>query len=109
MAFSRPLRSPRRSVLIAIAGVVLYTLLVGAGASVVRAGIMGSLALISVGAGRAGHAAHRPALRNYRGDRWNADVDTSEPVVLCRSGHGQTHFDAPQLARPAVSVLASLY
>ena len=37
MAVSRPLLGPRRSVLLAIVVVVLYTLLIGTGASVVRA------------------------------------------------------------------------
>ncbi len=52
MAVSRPLLGPRRSVLLAIVGVVLYTLLVGAGASVVRAALMSSLALIGERLGR---------------------------------------------------------
>jgi competence protein ComEC len=43
---ARPLFGPRRSVLLAIGVVIVYTLLVGAGASVVRAAIMSSLALI---------------------------------------------------------------
>ncbi|HJS20394.1 MAG TPA: ComEC/Rec2 family competence protein, partial [Anaerolineales bacterium] len=42
----------RRGAILAIAGIVLYTLLVGADAAVVRAAIMGSLALIAVQAGR---------------------------------------------------------
>ena len=42
----------RRAVLVAIAGVALYTLFVGAGASVVRAALMGSLALAAVLVGR---------------------------------------------------------
>jgi hypothetical protein len=46
LAASRPLLGQRRSVMLAIIGVILYTLLVGAGASVVRAAIMSSLALI---------------------------------------------------------------
>ena len=52
MALSRPLLGPRRSVIIAIIGVIFYTLLVGAGASVVRAAIMSSLALIGQRLGR---------------------------------------------------------
>jgi len=52
MAASRPLLGQRRSIFLAIIGVVLYTLLVGAGASVVRAAIMSSLALIGAQLGR---------------------------------------------------------
>jgi hypothetical protein len=52
MAVSRPVLGPRRSVLLAIVGVVFYTLLVGAGASVVRAAVMSSLALIAGRQGR---------------------------------------------------------
>jgi competence protein ComEC len=54
MALARPLLGQRRSVFLAIAVVAVYTLLVGAGASVVRAAIMSSLALI---AGRLGRRA----------------------------------------------------
>lgn len=43
---ARPLFSPRRSLLLAIGVVIDYALLVGAGASVVRAAIVSSLALI---------------------------------------------------------------
>ena len=49
--FSRFLGSRRGSIL-AIAGIVLYTLLVGADAAVVRAAIMGSLALFAKQVGR---------------------------------------------------------
>src|SRR5260370_14473115 len=52
MAGPPPLPGARRSVYLAIIGVVLYTLLVGAGASVVRAAIMSSLALIAGRLGR---------------------------------------------------------
>ena len=52
MAVSRPLLGPRRSVLLAIVGVVFYTLLVGAGASVVPAAIMSSPSLIAGPVGR---------------------------------------------------------
>ena len=52
MAVSRPILGPRRSVPLAIVGGVFYTLLVGAGASVVRAAIMSSLALIAGRLGR---------------------------------------------------------
>jgi hypothetical protein len=52
MAVSRPLLGPRRSVYIALIGIVIYTLLVGAGASVVRAAIMSGLALIGQRLGR---------------------------------------------------------
>lgn len=49
--FSR-LLGPRRGTAAAIAGIVLYTILVGADASVVRAAIMGSLALFARQFGR---------------------------------------------------------
>jgi competence protein ComEC len=49
--FSR-LLGPRRGTVAAIVGIVFYTLLVGAGPSVVRAAIMGSLALFAVQVGR---------------------------------------------------------
>ena len=49
--FSRFL-GPRRGSILAIAGIVLYTLLVGADAAVVRAAIMGSLALFAKQVGR---------------------------------------------------------
>ncbi len=52
MAAARPLFGPRRSVLLAIVVVALYTLLVGASASVVRAALMSSLALIAGRLGR---------------------------------------------------------
>jgi competence protein ComEC len=52
MAVARPLLGERRSVALAIVGVVFYTLLVGAGASVVRAALMSSLALIGQQLGR---------------------------------------------------------
>jgi competence protein ComEC len=52
MAGARPVLGARRSVYLAIIGVVLYTLLVGAGASVVRAAIMSSLALVAGRLGR---------------------------------------------------------
>ena len=52
MIAARPLFGPRRSVLLAIGVVIVYTLLVGAGASVVRAAIMSSLALIGGRLGR---------------------------------------------------------
>ena len=55
MALTKPLLNPRRSVVLAIIAVVFYTILVGAGASVVRAAIMSSLALI---AGRLGRRVH---------------------------------------------------
>src|SRR5262249_3223453 len=54
LVVARPLLGQRGSVIVAIVGVVLYTLLVGAGASVVRAAIMSTLALI---AGRVGRQA----------------------------------------------------
>jgi competence protein ComEC len=46
------LLGPRRGTLAAVAGILLYTLLVGADASVVRAAIMGSLALFARQIGR---------------------------------------------------------
>ncbi|HEY3474312.1 MAG TPA: ComEC/Rec2 family competence protein, partial [Anaerolineales bacterium] len=49
--FSRFL-GPRRGSILAIAGIVFYTLLVGADAAVVRAAIMGSLALFAKQVGR---------------------------------------------------------
>jgi competence protein ComEC len=49
--FSRFL-GPRRGSLLAIAGIIFYTLLVGADAAVVRAAIMGSLALFAKQVGR---------------------------------------------------------
>ena len=52
MIAARPLFGPRRSILLAIGVVIIYTLLVGAGASVVRAAIMSSLALIGGRLGR---------------------------------------------------------
>ena len=59
MAVSRPLLGARRSVYIALVGIAIYTLLVGAGASVVRAAIMSGLALIGQ---RLGRRAWRPPL-----------------------------------------------
>ena len=52
LVLARPLFGPRRSVLLAIGVVILYTLLVGAGASVVRAALMSGLALIGGRLGR---------------------------------------------------------
>jgi len=49
--FSRFL-GPRRGTLLAVAGIIFYTILVGAGAAVVRAAIMGSLALFARQVGR---------------------------------------------------------
>src|SRR5215213_2146392 len=49
--FSRFL-GPRRGAIVAIAGILFYTLLVGADASVVRAALMGSLALFARQVGR---------------------------------------------------------
>ena len=49
--FSR-LLGRRRGTVAAVAGIVIYTLLVGAGPSVVRAAIMGSLALFALQVGR---------------------------------------------------------
>lgn len=54
MALARPLLGQRRSVFLALLAVAFYTLLVGACASVVRAAIMSSVALI---AGRLGRRA----------------------------------------------------
>ncbi|HET9587329.1 MAG TPA: ComEC/Rec2 family competence protein [Anaerolineales bacterium] len=49
--FSRFL-GPRRGALLAVLGIILYTVLVGGGAAVVRAAIMGSLALFARQVGR---------------------------------------------------------
>ncbi|MGE5463413.1 MAG: ComEC/Rec2 family competence protein [Syntrophothermus sp.] len=49
--FSRFL-GPRRGALLAVAGIVLYTVMVGASAAVVRAALMGTLALFAVQVGR---------------------------------------------------------
>ena len=47
MGLARPFASPRNAAFIAIAGIFIYTIFVGADASVVRAFIMGSIFLIS--------------------------------------------------------------
>lgn len=47
LALAKPLLSPRGAALAALVGVALYTILVGADASVVRAAMMGSLYLLS--------------------------------------------------------------
>ena len=52
MAFFSKFFGPRRGSILAIAGIVFYTLLVGADAAVVRAAIMGSLALFAKQVGR---------------------------------------------------------
>ena len=52
MAFFSKFLGPRRGSIVAIAGIAFYTLLVGADAAVVRAAIMGSLALFAKQVGR---------------------------------------------------------
>jgi competence protein ComEC len=51
-AFGKRLFGARRGAVVAILGIAAYTLLVGAGASVVRAAIMGGLALVAQRIGR---------------------------------------------------------
>ncbi|MBX3065853.1 MAG: ComEC family competence protein [Anaerolineae bacterium] len=50
--FSRLIKKPRAVVVVSITGIVLYTIFVGASASVVRAAIMSSLGLIAQRVGR---------------------------------------------------------
>ena len=52
MAFFSKFLGPRRGAVVAITGIAFYTLLVGADAAVVRAAIMGSLALFAKQVGR---------------------------------------------------------
>lgn len=59
--FSR-LLGPRRGALAAVAGIALYTLLVGAQASVVRAAIMGGLSIFARQVGRRQHGLNSLAL-----------------------------------------------
>ncbi len=55
-AATRRWLGPRRGLWLTLAGLALYTLLVGAGASVVRAALMAGLALLAGQVGRQGHA-----------------------------------------------------
>jgi len=70
-ALTRRLVGPRRSLWLTLLIIALYTLLVGASASVVRAAIMGSLALLAQRLGRSSHGLGGLALAAWLMTVWN--------------------------------------
>jgi len=60
-----------RSALISLVAIVLYTILVGADAAVVRAAVMGGLALLAIVAGRQAYALASLALAAFLMTLWN--------------------------------------
>jgi competence protein ComEC len=70
-ALMRRLAGPRRSLWLTLGVIALYTLLVGASASVVRAAIMGSLALVAQRLGRSAQGLGGLALAAWLMTLWN--------------------------------------